>query len=856
MKISKVNLLKYFVLLAASIITFAGGLFLFGTPARNVLAADGSVDINSTNFPDDTFRAIVSQQDTNHNGKLEKKEIEYTMNIYCEYSGIKSLKGVEYFTSLQGLWCRGNDLDYLDVTNLKDLRGLWCSENPRLSSIDLSQNKELVWVYCFDCNLSALDVTHNEKMAYIECNTNPITSLDLSHNPELEHLTCGTCKLKTLDLSNNTKLTHLDAFQNKFTSLDLRYNTKLKRLDINSNTNLKSIDVSMLPDLQYLNVGYTGLKKLNVKNNPHLNKLNCAYNSLESLDLSNNPELVYLDCNTNGIKKLDLSANPRLRFLQAFINDFTTLNIGNNPYLIKTYNEGVWQDESDFLAQSWTIDYGGEDSTGGDGILFLCVAKKVKIKATPTKDWSEIYPPDNQEDVIDPSILITREAFISTLYNMAGRPAVSGKSKFTDVPSGAWFEDAVIWGEKNSLCMGYPYITADTFGAGKYIRRQDVVFMLMRYSEVMGYKRSIDFGRSDDYLDYYEIDFDHWEAMCWSCTYDILLGKGAPGAGKDEQRIDPLGRATIEDCEYAIRRVLEINGVSAPKKLPYPDPAPIGDPDQVRNFVSRFYVYILGRDGEEAGIADWTHRLLYREATGCQVAQGFVFSPEFVNKNVSDSVFVQRLYKAFFDRGYDLEGYNHWMEMIAQGYTREQILAGFVNSQEFRNLCSKYGILPGRLVVLQEPQGKSKPYKVNPPQQWDASEVNTAKLDEYVERLYTKILKRPSEAPGKEYWRNVIIAGQDPDGNAYDAATAASRGFFNSIEYIGQKNNNEQFVLDCYLTFLNRDPRGTADEANYNDWVKQLDDGRITRDYMIEVGFGCSEEFKKILISYGFKWLG
>ena len=144
---------------------------------------------------------------------------------------------------------------------------------------------------------------------------------------------------------------------------------------------------------------------------------------------------------------------------------------------------------------------------------------------------------------------------------MAGSPDVSGlTSRFNDVEKGAWYEKALLWGEKNALCMGFPDVSSNVFGVGKWITRQDLAFMFMRYAEFMNYNRAIDFGRSDEYLDYYDIDYYAWEAICWTATWNLMDGKGEPGASKDKQRIDPHGRATKAEFETMVKRLLEVNG--------------------------------------------------------------------------------------------------------------------------------------------------------------------------------------------------------------------------------------------------------------------------------------------------------
>ncbi len=550
---------RYLLFVTVLMILFA----VFGCGSHMVMAAAPSpVKINEKNFPDPIFRSVIagSDYDRDGNGTLDAKEIGLTINIYCEGMGISSLQGVEYFTDLQGLWCKDNQIKKLDVSKNKELRGLWCSGN-LLTSLDLSPNPELLWVYCYDCKLTSLNVSDNPKMAFIECNTNPLKTLDVSHNPELEHLTCGTCELKTLDVSKNPKLAHLDAFQNHLTSLDVTHNPKMKRLDIWSNQGLGSIDISQNPGLQYYNCAYNKATDIDVSHNPQLTKLICSYNQISKLDLSQNTKLVYLDCACNSISKLNLGNNPKLRFLQAFTNPFKTLGIGSNPYLIKTYKEGKKKNESAVCkGHSWTINYGGDTSTGNDNLFFLCFDDATKLKTKASAGAAAEDPAAVDGEIADPKEVITREMFAQVLYEMAGSPSVSGlKSGFSDVEPGAWYEAALLWGEKNHICTGYPDISSDTFGVGRWITRQDVCLMLMRYAELMGDKRSIDFGRSDDYIDYYDVDFDHWEAICWSATWQIMEGKGEPGASKEEQRIDPLGKVTRSEVRTIVKRYLEVN---------------------------------------------------------------------------------------------------------------------------------------------------------------------------------------------------------------------------------------------------------------------------------------------------------
>lgn len=554
----------------AALLTVGSGMMAAPDSVADAAVTDGikPVKITSSTFPDANFRSYISSAfDKDKDGTLDADEILVARNIWCNKKNIKSLQGIEYLTELRGLYCMDNQISTMDLSKNQEITGVWCSGN-LFTSLDFSTNPTLEWVYCFDCQITSLNVAQNPKMSYIECNSNPLKELDVSHNPVLEHLMCGDCGLTSLDLSHNPNMQHLDAFRNKLTTLDVTCCPKMKRLNVWDNHELGSIDVSKCPGLQYYNCSNNGAKSVDVSHNPELNKLSCAYNELEEIDISHNPKLAYLDCMQNHLKGIDLSHNPNLRFLQAFINDFTELDIGYNPFLIKTYNEGEIEDIWDYgKFHAWTIDYGGDTSTGGDNIFSLSLDNKVDLHtelkaAFPTEN-------DNDDNITDTKELITREAAVQTLYEMAGEPSVSGlKSRFTDVEHGAWYEDALLWGEKNALCLGYPYVLSDTFGVGKWVTREDIALMMMRFSEYMGYERSIDFGRSDDFMDYYEVDFDHWEAVCWACTWHIIEGKGEEGAPKEERLIDPHGKATRTEFTDMINQMLEVNKKSMEFHIP------------------------------------------------------------------------------------------------------------------------------------------------------------------------------------------------------------------------------------------------------------------------------------------------
>ena len=76
------------------------------------------------------------------------------------------------------------------------------------------------------------------------------------------------------------------------------------------------------------------------------------------------------------------------------------------------------------------------------------------------------------------------------------------------------------------------------------------------------------------------------------------------------------------------------------------------------------------------------------------MANGFIYSREFINKNTTNNEYLTILYKAFFNRDADQAGFDLWIAELNSGRDRGYVLNGFLGSQEFIKLCEDYGITP------------------------------------------------------------------------------------------------------------------------------------------------------------------
>ncbi len=108
-------------------------------------------------------------------------------------------------------------------------------------------------------------------------------------------------------------------------------------------------------------------------------------------------------------------------------------------------------------------------------------------------------------------------------------------------------------------------------------------------------------------------------------------------------------------------------------------------------FVSRLYTKALNRPYDVDGLNNHTANYL---AGGdlYKMAYDFIFSEEFLKRNLSDEDFVDTMYRTFFDREGDPKGRSEWIGKLKSGCSREEVLAVFVYSQECADLVAKFGI--------------------------------------------------------------------------------------------------------------------------------------------------------------------
>ena len=250
-------------------------------------------------FPDENFRNVLRDKhgfDKKDDDVISDSDVLFKQQtLIISNKGIKTLKGIEYFKSLNYLDCSSNELTELDV-----------SKNISLEVLDCGANQ-----------LTDLNISGNELLFNLNCKSNKLTELNLSNNKALKFLYCNFNQLTKLDLNSNEILDTLDCNSNQLTDLNLSNNIALKGgLDCSSNQ----------------------LTELNLSSNKSLEFLICSFNQLTTLDISNNTNLVYVDASSQ-VKSVNITDKLDGKY-SIFIGELPN----SGDYSVKELSSGEYID--------------------------------------------------------------------------------------------------------------------------------------------------------------------------------------------------------------------------------------------------------------------------------------------------------------------------------------------------------------------------------------------------------------------------------------------------------------------------------------------------------------------------------
>ena len=146
----------------------------------------------------------------------------------------------------------------------------------------------------------------------------------------------------------------------------------------------------------------------------------------------------------------------------------------------------------------------------------------------------------------DPAGTMTRGMVVTVLYRMEGTPEVEFSNVFTDVKSGKYYSNAVIWAKDNEIVNG---VSEGKFDPGGKITREQLATMLYRYADFKGY----DVTASGDLSKFPDSDKAHSyakNALVWATDKGLITGVKSGNA----DLLDPRGNATREQFAAILKR--------------------------------------------------------------------------------------------------------------------------------------------------------------------------------------------------------------------------------------------------------------------------------------------------------------
>lgn len=231
----------------------------------------------TTDIPDENFEQhlITNQLDDVLDGKVVTANINGLTILNLSNTGVEDLTGIQDFTALEQLFV---------------------SNNPGLTTIDVSNNFNLKILNTSSTGISSINIAANTNLEEFISEYTGLSFIDISTNFNLKKLFLRNNSFSSFDLFNTNQLEELDLSHNQLVQFNLAQGFSLKKLYVNHN---------LLPDADF-----TGL-------------------SLEQIRIYNNNLSSLIVSNVQGITSFDARNNSNLSCIQVDDVAFANANFTN-----------------------------------------------------------------------------------------------------------------------------------------------------------------------------------------------------------------------------------------------------------------------------------------------------------------------------------------------------------------------------------------------------------------------------------------------------------------------------------------------------------------------------------------------
>ncbi len=342
------------------------------TEAQNITFSDPVLKdfllIATTNFNQDPNNYITYPPiDANSDGEISFSEALSVIGLDLYYLNITDLEGLQYFTNLKVIttyYANFPNFNQPTLVNLEQLSLLNSVGYSSLTSVDVSNNTNLVKLQCSSDLITSLDLSNNTLLQTVDIYCPSLTAVNFSNLVNLKNLSY-IGKLPTIDISDAVNLLNLNCIgssgtysyplENRLTSIDLSNQTKLINLDLAGNL-LSSLDLSFCPNLERISISNNLLSTLNITNVAYVKNFFCEGNLLTDLNVDAMFNLKNFSCKNNQLTSLstknrvieeyiDFSGNPDLNSICCDANEVVYMQnlclLNNNDTVVVNSNCGA-----------------------------------------------------------------------------------------------------------------------------------------------------------------------------------------------------------------------------------------------------------------------------------------------------------------------------------------------------------------------------------------------------------------------------------------------------------------------------------------------------------------------------------
>ena len=240
----------------------------------------------------------------------------------------------------------------------------------------------------------------------------------------------------------------------------------------------------------------------------------------------------------------------------AVINISTGTEVSSGSYLSLNQRYFCAEDTSAvFTALADTVcQVDGYYTTSGSVIV-----DTNKFLDVSSADWfydAVIYASENglfagtSQVTFSPQSSMTRGMFVTVLYRLAGKPAVSADSTFPDVADKSqYYYDAVVWSNANNIVTGYD---DGKFYPDNLITREQMAVIMYRYASYAGYDTTADSTKYDTFPDTGNVSAFAADAMKWSTSNGLINGSDGKLLPKDTASRAQVAQIILNFCRNII----------------------------------------------------------------------------------------------------------------------------------------------------------------------------------------------------------------------------------------------------------------------------------------------------------------